>query len=376
MREQGGAESRPLIILRGLRKEFNGVVAVKGLNLDIKEGEFMCFLGPSGCGKTTTLRMIAGLETPTAGDIFLRGTRVNDLPPQQRNVGFVFQNYALFWHMTAQENLAFGLKVRGISKEEIDKKVREMAESLELEPFLETKASRLSLSAMQRIALGRTLLTDPYVLLLDEPLNNIRPGLRELMRAELKRLQKGLGRTMIYVTHDQEEAMTLGDRILVMNLGVVEQLASPREVYHRPESLFVAGFIGRPPMNFLETRYRTEGDSAFLERRSLRWDVSSRRSAIEEKAEGEKIVLGIRPEHVLIAEEARRKGLSGEEVPAVVDLVQPLARKKIVDLKLEGDIIKMVVPSAWPISKGEKVKVVFDPEKIHLFDQKTERAII
>ena len=369
------SEEQPLILLRGLRKEFDVLVAVEGLDLEIKEGEFMCFLGPSGCGKTTTLRMIAGLETPTAGDIFLRGDRINDLPPQQRKVGFVFQNYALFWHASVYDNLAFGLKVREVPKEEIDRKVRETAERFELEPLLKTKASRLSLSAMQRVALGRTLLTDPHVLLLDEPLNNIRPGLREVMRAELKRLQQQLGRTMIYVTHDQEEAMTLGDRILVMNMGQGEQLASPRQIYHHPETLFVAGFIGRPPMNFLETRYRVEDDRAFLERGSLRWDVSQKKSIIQEKVQGDRIVLGIRPEHILPMAEARRKGLTGQAVPVTVDLVQPLARKKIVDLKMEDRFIKMLVPGVSSIAKGEELKVIFDPRKMHLFDQETERAI-
>ncbi len=370
------SEERPLILLRGLRKEFNGLVAVEGLDLEIKEGEFICFLGPSGCGKTTTLRMIAGLETPTAGDIFLRGKRINDLPPQQRQVGFVFQNYALFWHATVYDNLAFGLRVREVSKEEIDRRVRETAARFELEPLLETRASRLSLSAMQRVALGRTLLTEPNVLLLDEPLNNIRPGLREVMRAELKRLQQQLGRTMIYVTHDQEEAMTLGDRILVMNMGRAEQLASPRQIYHRPETLFVAGFIGRPPMNFLETQYRVEGDRAFLERGNLRWEVSEKRSIIEEKVKGNRIVLGIRPEHILPVAEAREKGLTGQAVPVTVDLVQPLARKKIVDLKVGDKVIKMLVPGTSSLAKGEELEVIFDPRKMHLFDQKTERAIV
>ncbi|HID86958.1 MAG TPA: TOBE domain-containing protein, partial [Anaerolineae bacterium] len=188
--------------------------------------------------------------------------------------------------------------------------------------------------------------------------------------------QKQLGRTMIYVTHDQEEAMTLGDRILVMNLGKAEQLATPREVYHRPQTLFVAGFIGRPPMNFLETECRTEDGKAFLKRGNLRWDISSKLPMIEKRAKGTGIVLGIRPEHVLPAAEARRRGVKGEAVPAVVDLVQPLARKKIVELRLDGDVIKMVVPSASSISKGEKIEVVFDPDNIHLFDRETERAII
>jgi len=363
------------ILLKGLRKEFGELVAVEDLELKVQEGEFLCFLGPSGCGKTTTLRMIAGLEIPTAGDIFLRGERINDLPPQQRNVGFVFQNYALFWHMTVRANLAFGLMVRGAPRSEIEREVGEMARWLELEDLLETKASRLDLSAMQRVALGRTLVTRPRVLLLDEPLNNFRPGLREIMRGELKRLQKQLGSTMIYVTHDQEEAMTMGDRILVMSAGRKVQLAAPRELYRQPNSLFVAGFIGRPPMNLLEVTYAREGDRAFLRKGELAWDVTSLRSTIEGGLRGERAVLGVRPEHVLPVEEADRRGLENTVVTGKVDLVQPLARKKIVDLIMDGTLIKMVVSSDFPVAKDDQVEVVFHPQETHLFDKETERAI-
>jgi len=363
------ANDAPLIRLRGLRKEFNGTIAVANLNLDVFEGEFLCFLGPSGCGKTTTLRMIAGLEVPTAGDIFLRGERINDLPPQRRNVGFVFQNYALFWHMSVYDNLAFGLRVREVPPDEVDRRVREMARRLELDQVLDVRARRLDLSAMQRVALGRTLLTDPQVLLLDEPLNNFRPGLRELMRGELKRMQKQLGRTMIYVTHDQEEAMTMGDRVLVMNEGRVEQIGSPREVYHHPVSLFVASFIGRPMMNFIRTRYRVEGDRAFLEYQGLRWDVTNRRPQIEAAATDE-IILGIRPEDIHLTD-----GSQPDTIQARVDLVQPLARNKIVDLEIEGMLIKVLVPSTTVIRAEDTVSVRFDPQKVHLFDSRTERTI-
>jgi multiple sugar transport system ATP-binding protein len=373
MNKQDQTSSQLLIRLCGLRKEFNGFVAVEGLDLEIKEGEFICFLGPSGCGKTTTLRMIAGLETPTAGDIFLRGVRINDLPPQQRNIGFVFQNYALFWHMTVYDNLAFGLRIRGMPKGQVDKAVREMAKRLELEPFLKTKASRLDLSTMQGVALGRTLLTDPQVLLLDEPLNNIRPGLREVMRAELKRLQRQLGRTMIYVTHDQEEAMTLGDRILVMNAGRVEQFDTPRQIYLHPRTIFVAGFIGRPAMNFLKAEYQEKGGHAFIKWGEFRWDIGPSK---EVEVKDNKITLGIRPEHILFAEEAKRRGLSSQVLPAHVDLVQLLGPKKIVDLKINDHIIKMVTSSEHPIIKGDNVKVVFDPYKLHFFAQEDGRMVL
>jgi multiple sugar transport system ATP-binding protein len=335
----------------------------------------MCFLGPSGCGKTTTMRMIAGLETPTSGDVYLRGRRITNLSPHERNVGFVFQNYALFWHMSVRDNLAFGLRVRQTRSLEIERRVQEIAANLELTDLLDTKAARLDLSAMQRAALARTLVTDPEVLLLDEPLNNFRPGLREVMRGELKRWQKQLGRTMVYVTHDQEEAMTLGDRILVMNLGRREQLATPREIYRQPANLFVASFIGRPPMNFLNVTYALEGNRAFVTHNHLRWEVTSMRTAIEAAMSSPELVLGIRPEHILIADGTREQSTQAPAIPAKVDLAQPLARKKIVDLRVEETLIKMVLPGMHPVDKDETIQVVFNPQRIHLFDRATERAI-
>ncbi len=364
----------PLIGLERLRKEFNGLVAVEGLDLQVSEGEFLCFLGPSGCGKTTTLRMIAGLETPTSGEIYLRGQRITDLPPQARNVGFVFQNYALFGHMTVYDNLAFGLRVRGLPPEEIDRKVRDVAAILELSELLGQKARRLDLSAMQRVAMARTLATDPQVLLLDEPLNNFRPGLREAMRGELKRWQVTLGRTMIYVTHDQEEAMTLGDRILVMNAGRCEQLDTPRRVYHSPANLFVASFIGRPPMNFLEVEYRAEDGRAFLVGEHLRWEITGRRAEVEARMSAPQLVLGVRPEQVHLAQHDMASPVEG--IPAVVDLIQPLARKKIVDLRIDGGLIKAVVPAVMPLTTGDRLCLSFDLSHLHLFDRASGRAIL
>ncbi|MEW6566933.1 MAG: ABC transporter ATP-binding protein [Chloroflexota bacterium] len=363
-----------LIVLERLRKEFNGLVAVEGLDLHVAEGEFLCFLGPSGCGKTTTLRMIAGLETPTAGEIYLRGQRITALPPQERNVGFVFQNYALFWHMTVYDNLAFGLRVRKLPPSQVDRRVRDLAASLELSEVIQQRARRLDLSAMQRVALARTLATDPQVLLLDEPLNNFRPGLREVMRGELKRWQIMLGRTMVYVTHDQEEAMTLGDRILVMNAGRCEQLDTPRQVYHSPVNLFVAGFIGRPPMNFIEVEYRPEGERAFLVGEHLRWEITPRRGEIESKIASPQLVLGVRPEQVLVVD-GQQPSPAGT-VQAVVDLIQPLARKKIVDLRIDGGLIKAIVPALHPLAAGDRLQITFDLRHLHLFDRASGRAIL
>ncbi|MER3545873.1 MAG: glycerol-3-phosphate ABC transporter ATP-binding protein [Chloroflexota bacterium] len=368
------ADPLPIIQLRNLRKEFNGTVAVAGLDLDVLEGEFLCFLGPSGCGKTTTLRMIAGLETPTAGEIYLRGQRITDLPPQQRGLGFVFQNYALFWHMTVFDNLAFGLKVRGLPPAEIEARVKEVARGLELEALLGQRAARLDLSAMQRVAMGRTLITQPQVLLLDEPLNNFRPGLREIMRAELKRLQLNLGRTMIYVTHDQEEALTMGDRVLVMNTGRVEQLGTPREITEHPASLFVASFIGRPPMNFIPADYCIEGGRALLRHGSLTWDVTPWRQAIEAQVRDGRVIVGVGPADIVPLALAPHG--EGEPLRTQVDLVQPLARQKILELKVDDLLLKVVVPGTFQVQAGEMLDVVMPSRALHLFDPLTEKAIL
>lgn len=370
------ADPAPIIELIHLRKEFNGLVAVEDLNLEIKEGEFLCFLGPSGCGKTTTLRMIAGLESPTRGEVRLRGEMITHLPPQKRNVGFMFQNYALFWHMSVYDNLAFGLRVRDKDPDEIDRIVHRVASDLELESLLQVRASRLDLSAMQRVAMARVLAVEPEVLLLDEPLNNFRPGLREVMRGELKRWQKQLGRTMIYVTHDQEEAMTLGDRILVMSQGRAEQLAAPREIYECPANLFVAGFIGRPPMNVLEGELIKENGVHRFVRPGLSLDLSPMAKALKESGVQRKVILGVRPGDVVLAnQEAQARRLS-DAFSASVDLVQPLGRKKIIDLSLNGDVLKMVVAGDSRVAKGDSLLIAFDLDHLHLFDPSTGRAIV
>jgi len=368
MEAKVGTERKVLVALKGVRKEFNGFVAVDRMDLEVYEGEFLCFLGPSGCGKTTTLRMIAGLETPTEGEIYLAGERITYLPPQQRNIGFVFQNYALFWHMTVYDNLAFGLRLRKRPKEEIDRKVREAAQRFELEDVLKKKAAQLDLSSMQRVAIARTILIEPHLLLLDEPLNNIRPGLREIMRADLKRMQRELGRTMIYVTHDQEEAMTLGDRILVMNQARVEQLGPPIEIYQRPASLFVAGFIGRPPMNLIPVEYRVIDGQAWVVWRSHRWSVEGIRSQVEESRSEGGLVLGIRPEHM-------RLNLDGRGIPARVEVVQPLGRKDVVTLKVEEISLQAVVSGEVGLREGMQVAVEFPSSEIHLFHSDTGKAV-
>lgn len=365
---KAGTEKKVLVALKGVRKEFNGFVAVDRMDLEVYEGEFLCFLGPSGCGKTTTLRMIAGLETPTEGEIYLAGERITYLPPQQRNIGFVFQNYALFWHMTVYDNLAFGLRLRKKPRKEIDRKVREVARRFELEDVLKKKAAQLDLSSMQRVAIARTILIEPHLLLLDEPLNNIRPGLREIMRADLKRMQRELGRTMIYVTHDQEEAMTLGDRVLVMNQARVEQLGPPMEIYQRPASLFVAGFIGRPPMNLIPVEYRVVDGQAWVVWRRHRWSVEGIRSQVEESSPEGGLVLGIRPEHM-------RLNPDGRGIPARVEVVQPLGRKDVVTLKVEEISLQAVVSGEVGLRGGMQVGIELPSSEIHLFHSGTGKAV-
>jgi ABC-type sugar transport system ATPase subunit len=358
------SRGEPLIRLEGVGKTFDdGTVAVKDLNLEIEDEAFVCFLGPSGCGKTTTLRLIAGLETPTTGEIFLRERRITHWPPQRRGVGLVFQSYALFQHMTVQENLAFGLDVRGTPRGEIARRVRDMAARLELEDELGVRASRLDLSTMQRVAVGRTLVAEPNLLLLDEPLNNFQAGLREQMRAQLKSWQQQFGRTTIYVTHDQEEAMTLGDRIVVMRDGEVEQEGPPEQVYRRPETLFVAGFIGLPPMNLLPARLDGVKGRVSVPEASFELDVR-----MKERFSGD-VVIGVRPEHLLPAgvERDGRPHFRGE-----VDLVRPAAARTIVDVRLEGGaIVRALVRGMWRGEPGEAVTLAFEPEAIVLFDRST-----
>jgi multiple sugar transport system ATP-binding protein len=365
------SEHDVLIRLERVSKFFDdGTVAVKELDLDIEEGAFVCLLGPSGCGKTTTLRMIAGLEHPTIGEIYLRGERITHWPPQRRKVGMVFQSYALFEHLTVHDNLAFGLEVRRVPGRQVRERVRSMARQLELDDVLRVRASRLDLSTMQRVAVGRTLLAEPDVLLLDEPLNNFQAGLREQMRVQLKSWQYQFGRTMVYVTHDQEEAMTLGDRIVVMRDGQVEQIGEPSEVYRYPATLFVAGFIGLPPMNFLPARFDASACRLAMAGAGVEVDASSLRldGALEE------VVAGVRPGHLT---PAGAEGADGRpRIRGRVELVRPTAAKTILDVKAEGgQTVRALVPSPFRAAPGDPITLVFQPRHLVVFDPSTKRRI-
>lgn len=351
------------ITLDRLHKRFGDFGAVEDLTLEISHGEFVCLLGPSGCGKTTTLRMIAGLETPTFGEIRFDGARMNDVPPQRRGVGLVFQNYALFTHLTVYENLAFGLRIRREGTEKVRSAVQGIAGLLELSPILDVPASRLDLSTMQRVALGRTLITRPRVLLLDEPLNNIRPGLREAMRGELRRLQQELQQTAVYVTHDQEEALSLADRIAIMRAGRLEQVGTPDEIYRRPRNTFVAGFVGSPGMNFLPVTARVRDGKLYLMGPGMliaadRWAATLR--------EGQQLVAGIRPEAIRIG--------SGPSQAQVI-LVQSRGAEQVVELSLDGHILKALLPGGRRVNVGETVPIGFPEHQVLLFGAEDGAAL-
>ncbi|WP_042701338.1 ABC transporter ATP-binding protein [Thermococcus sp. PK] len=361
-------------------KIFGDFQAVKEMNLEIKDGEFMVLLGPSGCGKTTTLRMIAGLEEPSKGQIYIGDKLVADpekgifIPPKDRDIAMVFQSYALYPHMTVYDNIAFPLKLRKVPKQEIDQRVREVAELLGLTELLNRKPRELSGGQRQRVALGRAIVRRPKVFLMDEPLSNLDAKLRVKMRAELKKLQRQLGVTTIYVTHDQVEAMTMGDRIAVMNAGVLQQVGTPEEVYDKPANTFVAGFIGSPPMNFLDASVTEDG---FLDFGEFRLKLLSDQFEVLQELGyvGKEVIFGIRPEDVYDALFAQVKVPGENMVRARVDIVENLGGEKVVHLRVGGLSFVGAFRSESRVREGVEVDVVFDMKKIHIFDKTTGKAI-
>jgi multiple sugar transport system ATP-binding protein len=338
--------------LKAVKKTYpNGHVAAQGLDLDIADGEFMVLVGPSGCGKSTALRMIAGLETPTGGQIFIGDREVTELPPQERDIAMVFQTYALYPHMTVRENLSFGLRMRGAERDVIDRRVQEAARALGLDPVLSRKPAQLSGGQRQRVALGRAIVREPKVFLFDEPLSNLDAKLRVETRAELARLHRRLGATVVYVTHDQEEAMTLGSRVAVMRDGFLQQVAPPMEVYRHPANQFVAGFVGSPGMNFLP--------GLTLQR--------------EAPAGGNGLTLGVRPHDVTIV--PRGTG----DLDAWVDVVEPRGSELLVYLRWgteAGDAELRVVAPPEPAIEAERfVGVVFDRARLHWFDAESGQRV-
>ena len=347
------------------------VVALRGITFEVKDKEFFVLLGPSGCGKTTTLRIIAGLEKPTSGRVFIDDFDVTDLPPKDRDVAMVFQTWALYPHMSVYKNIAFPLKIRGMSREEIDKRVREIARLLQIEELLDRMPKQLSGGQQQRVALARALVRKPKVWLLDEPLSNLDALLRVHMRAELKKLQRDVGVTAIYVTHDQVEAMTIADRIAVMRSGEIMQLGSPLEIYHKPRNVFVASFIGTPPMNLMRGSL-VENESIYIDGGDWKYKVPERYKSLLKDYIGKDVILGFRPENARISGNPIEGSIEGE-----VYVIEPLGSEVIIDLRVGDTIVKVKAPISEELLKLKgKVYILPQEEKIHIFDARTELNIL
>ena len=374
------------IKLEHITKRFGDVVAIDDVNLEIHDQEFVVFLGPSGCGKTTTLRAIAGLEHPDEGDIFIDGNRVNTLSPADRDIAFVFQFYALYPHLTVYDNIAFPLKAVKAPKSEIQERVKEVATILQIQAMLDRKPSHLSGGEMQRVALGRAMVRRPKAFLMDEPMSNLDAKLRVDMRTELKRLQHRLGATTIFVTHDQVEAMSMADRIVIMHEGSLQQIGTPQEVYNQPQTVFVAQFMGSPSMNLINGKVQSqtalnldssrEGEPALHLTHTDVW-IELSAEQISRIDQSDEIVFGVRPEHIVVTTEPMEQGFK-----ASVHLVEALGSVNIIDIFLgenpeTGDLVLLRARThpAFKPDVGESVWFDFDAKQVRLFDRQTEQVI-
>jgi multiple sugar transport system ATP-binding protein len=353
-------------------KRFGSVYAVNDFNLSMHDREFLTLVGPSGCGKSTTLNLLAGLEDPSEGLILIDDKVVNDVPPSQRDIAMVFQSYALYPHMTVRQNIGFGLKVRGMEKTEIERRVQEAARVLGIGDLLDRKPGELSGGQRQRVALGRAITRDPKVFLLDEPLSNLDAKLRIQMRADLKILFERLEGTVVYVTHDQAEAMTLSDRLVVMNHGLIQQLGTPLEVYDHPNNIFVAGFLGSPTMNFVDCEVRVENDAAIMETENFRWALGNRRAAKAAAQAGKKSVFGVRPEDVTLhyTEPARSAGA------CCIEVIEHMGSINYVYVNTGSQRIVASSEAAVHAEAGDTVYISFDDDKVHLFDYETTDNVL
>ena len=369
------------VSLKGIKKIYdNKVTAVHDFNLEIADKEFIVLVGPSGCGKSTTLRMVAGLEDISEGDLLIDGKRMNDVEPKDRDIAMVFQNYALYPHMTVAENMAFALKLRKVPKEEIDKKVREAAEILDITQYLDRKSKALSGGQRQRVAIGRAIVRSPRVFLMDEPLSNLDAKLRNQMRAEIIKLRQRIDTTFIYVTHDQTEAMTLGDRIVIMKDGFIQQIGTPQEVFDHPANVFVAGFIGMPQMNFFEGQLVAEDGKYSVKVMDAVMELSPEIQA-QLKAKNvpsKAVTLGIRPEHVSFVPEAGAHCLTG-----TVDVSEMMGSEIHLHVNAGGRDVVLRVPTTELANEhksgfayGSQVHFTFRSDLIHLFDPETEENLL
>ncbi|WP_324717287.1 sn-glycerol-3-phosphate ABC transporter ATP-binding protein UgpC [Carboxydochorda subterranea] len=365
------------VTLENVTKKFGNVVAVNKANLQIQDKEFVVLVGPSGCGKSTTLRMVAGLEEITEGNIFIGDNLVNDVPPKDRDIAMVFQNYALYPHMNVYDNMAFGLKLRKFPRAEIDKRVKEAARILGIENLLTRKPKELSGGQRQRVAVGRAIVREPKVFLMDEPLSNLDAKLRVQMRAELSKLHRRLEATIIYVTHDQTEAMTMGDRIVVMKDGLIQQVGAPLEVYEHPVNVFVAGFIGSPAMNFLEGVIRRDNGQYYIDAEPMKLPIPQEKAAQFRKI-GEyidkKVIFGIRPEDIDDTELMASPD-PGSTVVATIDVVEPMGSESYLYATVGPHSFVARVDPRTAAKDGEPHRVTLNMKRVHLFDKETERAI-
>jgi multiple sugar transport system ATP-binding protein len=359
------------VSLHNVTKRFDEVEAVRGINLHIPDKEFVVLVGPSGCGKSTTLRMIAGLEEVTAGDIVIGGDVVNDVPPKDRDIAMVFQNYALYPHMSVFENMSFGLKLRRTPKAEIKARVEQAAKILDITDLLGRRPKQLSGGQRQRVAMGRAIVRNPRVFLFDEPLSNLDAKLRVQMRTEIKRVHQKVKTTTVYVTHDQVEAMTLADRVVVMNNGVIEQVGRPHDLYHMPKTRFVAGFIGSPAMNFLPARVEQNGEGLLLRLADgLAFPVPATHAARYRPVAGKDLIFGLRPEHIT---EPRGEGRDPRcEFTATPDVVEPMGMETMVFFSVNGtEVCARVEPSAAP-APGQPMRLYANLNHMHLIDPATD----
>ena len=348
-----------------------GVVAVQQFSLDIKDKEFIVLVGPSGCGKSTTLRMVAGLEEISGGELYIDGKLMNDVAPKDRDIAMVFQNYALYPHMTVYDNMAFSLKLRHTPKDEIDKKVREAAEILDITQYLERKPKALSGGQRQRVAIGRAIVRDPKVMLMDEPLSNLDAKLRNEMRAEIIKLRQRINTTFMYVTHDQTEAMTLGDRIVIMKDGYIQQIGTPQDVFNHPANLFVAGFIGMPVMNFFDAQLTREGSKYFVEIGGLKVELSEDKEErlLKNDVQSQAITLGVRPEHTDVSD----KGIA-----ARVDVSEMMGSSVHLHVNADGRDVIIIVPTIdmkGNYNIGDTVHFTFDGKVAHVFSKETDKNL-
>jgi len=364
------------VTLNNLTKGFKNITAVNSMNLEVRDGEFMVFVGPSGCGKTTALRMIAGLEEPTDGEIFIGDRLVNDVSPKDRDIAMVFQNYALYPHMTVFDNMAFGLKLRKVPKAEIKQRVGEVGKMLGLEHLLDRKPKALSGGQRQRVALGRAIVRQPQVYLMDEPLSNLDAKLRVQTRAEIIKLHRRLGVTTIYVTHDQVEAMTMGDRITVMKDGLIQQVDTPLNLYNNPVNMFVGGFIGSPSMNFVYGKAEEDGGSMVFNAEAFQIRPTGALAEALKGCAGREVVWGVRPSDIF-AKSARPDLVNGggNEFRATVDVREIMGDRAYVYLMAGNHPLVADVESETPLTEQAPTDFVVDMDRTHLFDRETEQAI-